>query len=120
MEINEGALDGIADFLARRWKHFREHYLGYMLWTAIIILVSTCTVNIKPAVKYSHLYVDGTIVCMKLTNQRTQVVDHYDFKGRIEVRYATTRVVTDDGLSTSVEGYDTMWIDEYEVEKCEK
>ena len=83
MEINEGALDGITDFFKRRWQHFRSRKLGYMLWIVIIFFVTTCSVNIEPTVYYPHLYVDGTVVCMKLNNQRAQVIDHYDTKGRI-------------------------------------
>ena len=118
MEINENAFDGITAFFSRRWSHFKAHRNGYFLWAAILCFVTTCTVNIEPSVKYSHLYVDGTIVCMKITGQKAQVVDHYDFKGRIELRYPTTRIVTNDGVSTSVEGYDLMWVEEYEVESC--
>ena len=118
MEINENALDGITDFFKRRWQHFRSRKLGYMLWIVIIFGVTTCSVNIKPTVYYPHLYVDGTVVCMKINNQRAMVIDHYDTKGRIEIRYATTQIVTNDGVSTSVEGYDKMWVDEYEVEPC--
>ena len=119
MEINESTFDGVSNFLVRRWQHFREHLGGYFAWTVVttvlIFGISTC----QPVVKYSHLYANGDIVCMKLNEQRTQIIDKMDYDSRIEVRYAASIVVVDDEVSTTTQGYKKMWIHEYEVKSCE-
>jgi len=119
MEIKEGTFDGVLNFLVRRWQHFHGHLGGYFAWAVVITVLVFGIATCQPVVKYSHLYVAGDMVCMKLNEQRTQVIDKMDYDSKIEVRYAASIVVVDDGVSTATQGYKKMWVHEYEVKSCE-
>ena len=97
------------DFTIYKIGRWLKEYMGPIIGSLIFIGFIVMLASIKPTV-IVHKYHEGDILCMKITNEKVQVIESSRHYGKVEIRFQTK--------TESKKKYGTMYVEEYELGEC--
>ncbi len=98
------------------WIKIKKHWSSVVIMLCVIAFFWALA-GIEPT-RYDHPFKQGDIVCMKITNEKAQVIESSITQEPIQIRIAITSSIASDGSTTTARKYSTMWVDDFEVEDC--
>ena len=90
--------------------NFLKEYMGPLIGAALFIGFIVMIASIKPTV-IVHEYHEGDILCMKITNEKVQVIESSRHYAKVLIRFQTK--------VDHKQKYDTMYVEEYELGECQ-